>query len=315
MSGDRVFKCRRLVGTVRCTFDGPDAEAADHEAESGHGRCLIDSCRAFLSDDETRVCQRCMRRTRDAIVTIREADLEPVLEAAAERAGTIPANLLAMVATGNTDALRPYKPVTGSRPVDVPHGALVGQETCWLPYWEHRTAADGREHFADHRDWNDPLVPFAELDAIAVAWMADGEQASVPQMPVRACCDFLLGRLWTAARMSDTFDDEAATLWRLAAQVANTAGLVNHPETAPAKCFDCGGPLVAPYREPDPVNRTRPGRPHEGRLFLYPEPNDDDVDPVPLPVWECADCDRVYQPAEYWLALRAFLEAQAKAAG
>lgn len=312
---ERLFRCRRLVGTARCSFEGSNEEAAEHWQQTGHPRCIVESCSSFLRDEETRVCQRCVSRTRDALITIRDADLEPVLEAAAERSGAIPSNLLAMVATGNTDALKPYKPVTGSRPVDVPHGGLVGQVTCWLPYWEHRAAADGREHFADHRGWNDPLVPFAELDAIAVAWMAEGEQQAIPQMPVRACCDFLLGRLPTAARMSDTFDDEAGTLWRLAAQVANTAGLVNRPETAPAKCFDCGGPLVAPYRDPDRVDQPRRGRAHEGRLFVYPDPNDDDVDPVPLPVWECADCQRVYQPAEYWLALKAFLMEQAEAAG
>jgi hypothetical protein len=311
---DRLFRCRVLVdGKVRCGFEGFEDDADEHAAGTGHQRCCVDG--AFLTNEETRVCGRCVSRTRDALTTIRDADLETVIENATERTGQVPANLLTMIAAGNASTLRPYKPVVGSREIDVPHGALVGQETCWLPYWEHRAPADGREHYADHRGWNDPLVPFAELNAVAEAWMAEEERSEIPPMSVKDCCDFLLRRMWFACRASDTFDDEARTLWQLAAQVANTAGLVNHPEIAPARCFDCGGPLVAPYREPDPIIDTREGRGHEGRAYVYPEPNDDDLDPVPLPLWECADCERIYQPAEYWLALRAFLEDQAEKAG
>lgn len=316
----RTYKCRSMVGTIRCGFEGSNDEAGAHELESGHRRCFVDG--TFLAPEETRVCGRCISRTRDALTTIRDAPLEEVLQAAAERSGQVPVDLLAMVAPGNTDALRPYKPVTGSRDVTVPHGGLVGSVSCWLPYWERRVAADGKEHYADHRGWADPLVPFAELDSIAVSWhhaLNEPRRQPVPSdehTAVQFLCGWLLKRLWAAADRAPDFNDDAPLLWQLAAQVAGRAGLVNLPETAPAKCFDCGGALIAPYRDPDSTtDEPRHGRPHEGRLYVYPEPNDDDLDPVPLPIWECADCDRVYQPAEYWLALRAFLEQQAEKAG
>ena len=100
---DRIFRCKASHRGIPCKWEGNNDEAGEHEAETGHARCVIESCGSTVRADETRVCQQCTQRTRDAITTIRDADLEPVLEAAAERAGEIPVNLLTMVAAGNTD--------------------------------------------------------------------------------------------------------------------------------------------------------------------------------------------------------------------
>lgn len=274
-------------------------------------------CVVCERETETRVCDRCVQRTRDALTLIRDADLETVLESAAERSGQAPVNVLTMIAPGNSDALRPYKPKPDSRDVRVPHGGLVGSVFCFLPYWEHRHAEDGREHYADHRGWNDPLVPLAELDSIAVSWHHALNEPRVQPVPsdagtaVRFLCDWLLRHLWAVDRAPDVNDD-LPLIWRIAAQISNTAGLVNRPEVAPARCFDCGDQLISPYREPQSIPpQGRRGYSFEGREMVETD------DGLVLPVWRCAnrDCEREYPPGPYWLALKAALMAEAEAAG
>lgn len=314
------MKCNAAVNGRRCDYDGD--ELTEHAVEAGHPLCIL--CNRSLRPGEIQTCDRCVQRTRDALIGIRQIDLEPIIEASALHPGTLPGgDALVMVADGNAAALKPYKPgvVTDRTPTTYPEipaepetihywqydrvlGARVRKEftrsNTHPPFVDTRPEPDGKEHYGDH--WpKDPSVPLAVLSNNCRDWRCEfGHPPAEPIDTIQNTTEYLLTHLMLAAKTHPAFEEFAKEIQGMHSQMRHVAGLADDPVEATATCFDCGGELIRDYRPPiAPVTRRRQGHTFEG-----------------LPdEWTCRRCHREYEPSEYWLAVRAVLEQTAEQAG
>jgi hypothetical protein len=295
-------RCNATVdGKNRCGFAGTQDELELHALETRHWLCAV--CARSLRDDETRCCLQCIARTRTALLTIRDTftELEAAVEATALHPGDLPGGIaLVLLADGNDAAPRPYKPepFTDRPPTCYPE--LAGEKLTHPAYVDTRPVPDGTEHYADH--WpSDPTPPLVAIDSAVRAWRLLFGHPIPDDLPtVDADIDYLLTHLARASRTDEDFPDFAAEVRDLASKLEHVTGQANDPVYAPADCFDCGGALVRDYRPP--VGATVEADPRKG-LAVEGLPDE----------WTCRRCERTYEPAEYWLAVRAALEAQAVA--
>lgn len=200
----RIFKCRRLVGTVRCTFEGDNEAAGAHMRETGHKRCIC--CHLFLSDDERQTCQRCQTNARADLSDIVEAvTLAPeVIEAGGYRG--ILVDLLAYTADGAVESPRQQ-----AQP----------------------------ELYADAEWTSDPWPVLAVLESIERTWRLEfGHGPAVTVATVTSCSSYLNQWLSLAARTFPGFDDDAATLRTLRLRLKHATGTSDDPEAGVA-CLDC----------------------------------------------------------------------------
>lgn len=316
-------RCNATVSGKRCDWRGSKQERLEHAEGSGHYLCRL--CSKSLRNDEPTCCNDCVNRTRDALIGIRDIDLEPAIEATALHPGTLPGgNALVMAADGSVAS--PQTPDQYTRPVvseataHIVRGEIVGTDqtvhwwkldrarnvrerqqftvsTTHPPFIEERKTPDGREHVRDH--WpSDPTPVLAVLEANARDWRSEfGHRVSDSIATVENTIGYLLTWLPLAARTHPCFEEFANEIQALHSQLAHVTGQANDPAEADAPCFDCGGKLIRDYRPPIPTQRRREGNAYEG-----------------LPDnWTCRRCKREYAPSEYWLAVRSFLEAQAEA--
>ena len=137
----------------------------------------------------------------------------------------------------------------------------------------------------DHPKWHDPLPPAAVLDAEERAWREEFGHGRPPypalghpdrqaRQVVSDAIGYLRDKHHLAATTYSAFDDYAATIRELRGKLEHAVGLADDPEPA-APCFLCGGDLIRRY--------TETGL------------SDDRV---------CRKCAAVYEPKDYWFALR-----------
>lgn len=258
----------------RCDFAGETHdELAEHAGESKHWLCIC--CYHSLSLGETRCCAHCVNRTRDNLTLIVDACAR--MPAVAENAGYL------------------NQPIPGGAAMVILAGGNI--------------EGGGPD---DHIAFHDPIDPLAVLEHNERDWrLTFGHPRGDDQATVEGCAQYLLNWLRQAAMTHAGFDDFADEIRTLAVRLTHTTGTRNDPAKATAKCIDCQGTLVSPYRGgvdlPDGV--TREGLPWEGREMRGG--NDDE----PEPVWECSGCDMIYSPVEYRLAVAAAIEYQVEKAG
>lgn len=265
----------------RCDFrtDPDDAETSERDQLGQHAQAadhpLCQVCRRSLTLSEIRTCDRCVQATRDNIDSITDdfARLEAVIEGSGyQNQPIIGGTAMVIVAGGNIEGGGPE----------------------------------------DHIAFKDPIDPLAVLEHNERDWrLRFGHGRGDDQATVAGCGAYLLRWLRLAARTHPTFDDFATEIAALAGSLARTTGTANLPAKATAKCIDCDGTLISPYRGsvdlPDGV--TREGLPWEGRE-MRGKPDEE-----PEPVWECSRCQMIYSPVEYRLAVRIQIEAQSELAG
>ena len=262
----------------RCDFKAEDREQlADHAAEVGHPTCFV--CHTVLTLTETRCCERCISRTRDHLTSI--VDSVERLPAVAENTGWL------------------NQPIPGGAAMILLAGGNI--------------EGGGPD---DHIAFKDPIDPLAVLEHNERNWRLTFRQPrGNDQVSVQSCVDYLLTHLRSAALSHPDFDDFAEEIATVASRLAHIVGVANDPVKATARCLDCAGILISPYRNPVtlPDGVTRPGLPWEGREMRAANPNLPDDEPEPI--WECSRCHMIYNPVEYRLAVRTHLEQQAEAAG
>lgn len=320
----KSIRCNAFTAGRRCDFKGDRDELLAHATETGHTLCR--TCSRSLAPDEPVVCAKCVQGVRDDLRTITSAfwRLPVIVEQSAYYGIAIDALTLA----GDGSVASPQTPDGYTHPVvstptahierpeivgiaetitwwkrdeaGVPQQRTIATSRTHPAYVEERKTPDGREHVRDH--WpTDPTPVIACLEANERDWRHEfGHGPVVTTATISGCAGYLLTWLALAARTHPAFDEFAGEIRQLAITVTHATGLADDPVVAPAKCFDCGGDLIKPYRAPvTAVERLRKGRPSEGL------PDD----------WECSKCGGVYDTASYFLAVRAALEARRAVGG
>lgn len=347
MTDDRTFACNATVTNRRCEFRGTKPELSDHAHEYSHFLCRC--CLRSLRNDEPAVCDRCTQQARNDLRLISETFtlLPEVIEESGYR--TLAFDVLAMSADGSLDS--PQRPDQYTHPVEsvatahLEHPEIPGfwrTVTYWRrdtagqmeqrtyiestthPEWvEERKTPDGREHVKDH--WpSDPTPVIAVLDANERDWRAEfghGPALDLPDLEiptqVAAMTNYLLTWLPLAARTHEGFSEFASEIRSLALTITHRTGVSNDPATAAVQCYDCGGDLISPYREPVhpiPEMTVRKGSDGEGREMGPVRIDPDTGEPYePEPVWECRDCLLILSPQEYRFSVSAAVQARADA--
>lgn len=266
-------RCNATINGKRCDWTGTKAELSDHAQESGHLLCRV--CLRSLRNHENHCCGQCVNQTRDNLHLIIDACAR--MPAVAEATGYL------------------NQPIPGGAAMVILAGGNI--------------EGGGPD---DHIDFHDPIDPLAVLEHNERDWrLIFGHGRGDDVATVEGCARYLLTWLQLAARTHGGFDDFVREVRTLAIRLTHTTGQANDPVKATAKCIDCQGTLISPYRgSPDiPDQVTRQGHRWEGREMRG------DVGDEPEPVWECSRCSAVFNPIEYRLACRAAIEAQAAIAG
>lgn len=289
----RIYKCRRQVGTGRCTFEGDNEAAGQHWREAGHGRCIC--CSSFLRDDETQTCLRCVGKVRADLADIVTAyALLPDVIEHSGFTGRIPVDPLTLYADGSVES-----------PVQQAHPELY-RDVEWP---------------------TDPTPVIAELESWERMWRGEfGHGPAVMVATVSSCASYLTQWLGHASRNFLAFDDFAVAMRGLRSDLQHRTGVADDPMHG-VSCFDCGDDLIRTYRPPSvdtqrriaaalrPVIAQRIAEASYGiaqPTAPYPAAKRSGQDRDGLEdLWHCRGCDRVYEPSEYYLAVRAKLEAEA----
>lgn len=265
-------RCNATVMGKRCDFTGTRDELRQHADETTHTLCRI--CQTSLANSEPTVCSKCVQWTRDNLHLIVDActRMPSTAESAGYRNEPIPGGVSMIILAGGS--------IEGGGP-------------------------------DDHIDFHDPIDPLAVLEHNERDWrITFGHGRGDGQATIENCAAYLLTWLQLAARNHPAFDEFAGEMRVLAIRLTHTVGVANDPERATAKCIDCGGVLISPYRGgvDFPEGVTRQGLPWEGREMTG-------TDDEPEPVWECRGCQMIYTPIEYRLAVRTHIEARSELAG
>lgn len=241
-----------MSGCRRCDFQTDDL--SEHAAESGHYLCIVCQRRS-LTEHERQTCATCVARVR--------ADLADIVQGYAELEPTGVQNLTLL---GDGTMQRLFRQ-------DEADSYLASA---------HPLARDGERTPKPIRDelLSDPLPVLPTL----VSWedfiREDcGAPKGEPDPTLTQVVDWLTTNLDARREIAQTFpafDEFASDVRRLRSAVQHAAGLADDPVEAPARCFDCGEPLVRTY---GPKGLT------------------DD--------WTCSGCRGVYDQQSYFLALKA----------
>lgn len=261
---EQTFHCRRLVGTVRCTFEGSNENAGAHWRETGHARCVC--CLAFLDNAESQTCARCITNARaDLIEIVQAVAIAPeVIEAGGYRG--ILVDLLAYSADGA---------------VESPRQQLAPPEV--------------KADYLDAEWPSDPWPVLAVLEAIERTWRHEFDHGpAVTVATISSCASYLTEWLHRAATTFAGFDDDAATLKTLASRLRHATGTANDPQTG-VRCLDCPDVrLERVYNEPIlPIPDHR--RSSDGKRGLDGEGKAD--------CYACPSCRRTYDWSDYGKAV------------
>lgn len=295
----REMQCRRTVndGKDQCPWRGPLAEFPAHTEETGHASCVV--CHQPLADYEEHACNHCLNQATLDLNEIEDAyaTLPDVVVHSGYRMSALPGgDALVMLVDGSTEGGGPDDWLTDPTPVIA---VLEANERQWRQILKHGPADD-----------------------VAT---------------VSGCTRYLRTWLRTAARQHPTFGDYVGEIRKLRSRLQHVAGLADDPRAAPAECFDCGGQLQRSYR---PLRSSLPERIAAARAAVAADeqriakhthaetikhPDQPELRSRPrVPSREarvrhavtggtaegltdtltCARCHRVYNAAEYGLALR-----------
>jgi len=194
---------------ARCDWRGEDEAAEEHARETGHWRCF--TCRRrFLAEFEPQTCAVCVGNIR--------ADLAELVEG------------YALLRPEGTNAL-----------------TLLGDGTMQHVVWSGSVAL---------HDWSWDSDPLPVLPALASWEDYIREHYGVTKRPdnptLSEVVAWLTQNLDSRLEIAQTFpafDEFAAEVRKHRSVVRHAAGLVDDPVAAPARCFECGEPLVRTYEE------------------------------------------------------------------
>lgn len=140
--------------------------------------------------------------------------------------------------------------------------------------------APGNLHGRTDESWLDPIPPLLVLATWEDDWRETFRHGGGPRATVTRSADYLDRNLALAGSQHPAFADFAADLRRLRARMERVIHDQPHGDRANVACFACGGDL-------------------ERKLTSKGFDN----------AWTCRNCKRRYTDAEYYLAVRAKIEA------
>lgn len=259
----------------RCAYRADSL--AEHAEEAGHPLCVV--CGWSLPFEERQTCAKCVAKVRCdlADIEVLYARLPGVLvegrfpaDSAHERTGG-----------GEDDRL-----IGGDALAMLARGGTGTDASVNAP----GTAWHGnRDHAADERR-NDPPSVSDFLAILEDDWRQQLREQAAGPPSVGTSVAYLMKRLDRMAQAHSEFDMFAADIRGLKARLNNVTGLANRPVEG-AACFECKSPLERRYA--DVVRNPVSHKVVQGGL-------EDE--------WTCRECGRVYEQAEYWLAVRSELE-------
>lgn len=267
---------------ARCDWSGDDEAARQHAEEAEHPLC--GTCkRESLANHERQTCAKCVARVR--------ADLADIEHLYARLPGLLVETRFP--ADSSSDKIRgggEDDPLLGGEPLAMLARGGTGMDAA---VWAPGTATHGnREHVADERLSDPPSV----ADFLAILeddWRNLLKHPAAGPPSVSTSVAYLTSQLDRMAQAHSEFDCFADDIRGLVTKLRATTGTENYPLRG-VECFDCGTRLERRYLEP---TRQQDGS-RQGGL-------EDE--------WGCPKCHRVYEPAEYWLALSAALQREESA--
>jgi len=286
---------------ARCDYNGDNLP--QHAEEADHPICCVCNRRS-LTTQERQTCATCIGRVRADLADIENfyARLEGVLVEnrypalapddrphGGDDETAIPGGDALVMVSGGGNGSPAGRRVAGNEKADLAfdypefakHPAYRRGETNVLP---------GREHVADELTSYPPSVA-ALLAVHEDDWRRLlGHEAAGPA-DVAGSVAYLTSQLDRIAQTYSEFDSFAVDIQKMRQRLQSTVGFSEQPVRG-APCFDCGQKLVRRYRYPG--DRYEPPASQPGLEEA----------------WSCTSCGRVYEQAEYWLAVRAALEAQ-----
>lgn len=284
-----------MIRCARCDFrTEDDEEAEEHARDSGHYRCAVCQ-RRFLAEHERQTCGICIGNIR--------ADLAELIEG------------YALLRPEGTHSL-----------------TLLGDGTMQHVVWSGSMGL---------HDWSWDSDPLPVLPALTSWEDFIREHYKVTKRPsnptLSEVTSWLTQNLDTRLEIAQTFpafDEFAAEVRKHRSAVRHAAGLVDDPLGAPARCFECGEPLIRTYEE---TNQTAESRQRRKEIAAYiVRAAEDEVaarkasrSPHPIRYarreaeellgsgrrgttgegltddWTCSGCRNIYDQQSYFLALKA----------
>jgi hypothetical protein len=262
------MRCRR------CDFDG---DLTAHADEADHPVCCVCE-RESLTEHERQTCAKCVARVR--------ADLADIEHLYARLPGLLvetrfPADSGSDKIRGGDDDER----LLGGEPL-----AMLARGGTGMDAAVHAPGTQwhgNRDHITDERLTDPPSI----ADFLAILeddWRNLQHHPAAGPPSVAGSVAYLTSQLDRMAQAHSEFDYFARDIRDLVTRLRSTTGTENYPMRG-VECFDCGTRLERRYQ--DPVRQ-----PDGTRLGGLEDE------------WGCPKCHRTYEPAEYWLALRAALE-------
>jgi hypothetical protein len=250
----------------RCDFRG---DLQEHAEEAEHPICYVCN-RQSLTDFERQTCAKCIARTRANL-----ADIESLF-------GRLEGYLIESRFPANSGA-----EIRGSGDDEQPIADALVMLAWGGAGWDAMSRRGNREHIADELDSDPQSVP-GLLAVHEDDWRVQLRDPAAGPPMVASSVDYLNRNLSRMAQSYSEFDTFAQDIHNLRSRIRTAIGLSERPVEG-ANCFDCGEQLVRRYRykgdqlKPAWDNETEPGL--EDR-------------------WTCEKCGRVYEQAEYMLAVR-----------
>jgi hypothetical protein len=255
-------RCNATVdGKLRCTFKGSQDELVEHAQFAGHPLCIV--CARSLTADETRTCDKCVRRARNDLSAIIDgaAQLPAAIENAGWRGGYA------------IEALTLYADGAVESSVQQMHPGEYDLDAEWP---------------------NDPIPVVALLESWDRMWRLEfGHSMGEDLATVVGCAGYLLTWLSLAARTFDGFDDFADEIHQLRVHVERATG-DGDPTLRGVRCLDCNARLTRVYRS---LSAPLPhkSRSADGRRGLEAEGRTD--------TFVCPSCHRDYDWRDYGRAI------------
>lgn len=288
----------------RCDYRGDNL--TEHAVEAEHPLCAVCE-RESLTDYERQTCAKCVGRIRADLADIENlyarlpgllvetrfsgntsADKIPSGDDDERLLGGEPLAMLARGGTGMDTARRLPTHTHETAPVDYPEIPGSDDTKPTLPAWRREAVlTDGREHAADER-LTDPSSIADFLAILEDDWRNLQHHQAAGPPSVSGSVAYLTSQLDRMAQAHSEFDYFAKDIRDLVTRLRSVTGTENYPMRG-VECFDCGTRLERRYLDPE--------RQADGSRLGGLEDE-----------WGCPKCHRSYEPAEYWLALRAALE-------
>jgi hypothetical protein len=286
----------------------PRLQAIEHAA-LGHPLCTV--CLRSLDLSEPIVCERCLTRAQRHLQQI--VELYALLPEELDH----PSAHAALVLLGPGSEGVAFRDMTKSE-----WRSLAGAA-------QHPLGLPGREHAVDNKEDDGVSVVFA-LTSWETDWREHFDEATpTPAATLAGAAGYLERRMRPAANGDATrdphpaFADFATELAGLLVAIEEAGSRGDRPRRAPVACFGCGRSktLAREYRPADPCEHVRPTFPppanskkpsldqperlerHRAALALWQEAHARCDQGGLVARWTCRVCDRVYDDAEYMLAL------------